>query len=346
VIAYSTCSQLGYMFVGLGVGAYGAGVFHLFTHAFFKALLFLGAGSVIHAMHHEQDMRNMGGLAPSIRFTTAMMAVGTLALVGFPGTAGFFSKDAIIEAAFVSHRPGATFAFIATDIAVLFTAFYSWRLFFMTFFGPRRWETQPAHGDHEGVHHDERSRDAEHPAGADHGHGAHGATPHESPLVMLVPLGVLAAGALLAGFLFKEAFIGHDYESFWKGSLFTLPDNKILEEIHHVPRWLAWSPVVFSFLGLGLALWFYILDRRKPAQLAAEQPLLYDFLLNKWYFDELYDRIFVRPAMWLGRSCGRRATAASSTASAPTASRPVSSTSRAAWSASRPATSTTTPSPC
>src|ERR671912_392754 len=138
VVAYSTCSQLGYMFVGLGVGAYATGIFHLFTHAFFKALLFLGAGSVIHAMHHEQDMRKMGGLAPFIRVTTVMMLVGTLALIGFPGTAGYFSKDAIIEAAFASHRPGAAFAFLCTIIAVLMTSFYSWRLYFLTFAGSAR----------------------------------------------------------------------------------------------------------------------------------------------------------------------------------------------------------------
>src|ERR687898_624140 len=165
VIAYSTCSQLGYMFVGLGVGAYSAGVFHLFTHAFFKALLFLGAGSVIHAMHHEQDMRNMGGLRRHIPFTAAMMAVGTLALTGFPFTAGFYSKDAIIEAAFASHRPGAAFAFLCTIIAVLMTSFYSWRLYFLTFEGQPRWghhghaahSAYPvAHGappDHEGADH-------------------------------------------------------------------------------------------------------------------------------------------------------------------------------------------------
>ena len=304
VVAYSTCSQLGYMFVGLGVGAYATGIFHLFTHAFFKALLFLGAGSVIHAMHHEQDMRRMGGLAPFIRVTTVMMLIGTLALIGLPGTAGYFSKDAIIEAAFASHRPGANFAFLMTVIAVLFTSFYSWRLFFMTFFGRRQWAEGahgPGHGDHEGVHHEERSRDAESPTAADHeqGHGEH--TPHESPLVMLVPLGVLAFGALFAGLAFKDAFIDHGYAEFWKGSLFTAPDNHIMEEFHHVPALVAWSPTVMLFIGFALALWFYILDTRKPAQLASEHPIIYDFLLNKWYFDELYDRIFVRPAMWLGR---------------------------------------------
>src|SRR4051812_9707321 len=306
VIAYSTCSQLGYMFVGLGVGAYAAGIFHLFTHAFFKALLFLGAGSVIHAMHHEQDMRHMGALRRYIPFTAAMMAVGTLALTGFPFTAGFYSKDAIIEAAYVSHRPGAAFAFLATVIAAGMTSFYSWRLFFLTFEGRARWGSHGAEAhapsDHEGVAHDDHSRDIEPASHADHKHGAHGDhTPHESPLTMLVPLGVLALGAIVTGFLFKEAFIGHNYDAFWKGALFTAKDNHILEEIHHVPAWVSWSPFVMMVIGFLLALWFYILDTRRSVELARQQPLLYDFLLNKWYFDELYDRIFVRPAMWLGR---------------------------------------------
>lgn len=306
VIAYSTCSQLGYMFVGLGTGAYAAGIFHLFTHAFFKALLFLGAGSVIHAMHHEQDIRNMGALRRYIPFTTAMMAIGTLALTGFPGTAGYFSKDAIIEAAYVSNNPGATFAFMATVLAVLMTSFYSWRLFFLTFEGRARWGAQGhahAPSDHEGAERDERSRDVEPATHADHEHhGSHGHHhPHESPLTMLVPLAVLALGSIVAGFAFKEYFLGHDYDAFWKGALASGPGNKILEEIHHVPAWVAWSPAVMMLLGFLLALWFYILDTRKPAELAAQQPLLYRFLLNKWYFDELYDVIFVRPALWLGR---------------------------------------------
>src|SRR5215218_3005627 len=305
VIAYSTCSQLGYMFVGLGVGAYAAGIFHLFTHAFFKALLFLGAGSVIHAMHHEQDMRHMGALRRYIPFTAAMMAVGTLALTGFPFTAGFYSKDAIIEAAFVSHRPGAAFAFLATVIAAGMTSFYSWRLFFLTFEGRARWGSHGAEAhapsDHEGVAHDDHSRDIEPASHADHEHSGHGDhTPHESPLTMLVPLGVLALGAVVAGFAFKESFIGHNYDAFWKGALFTAKDNHILEEIHHVPAWVAWSPFVMMLIGFLLALWFYILDTRRPVELARQQPLLYNFLLHKWYFDELYDRIFVRPAMWLG----------------------------------------------
>jgi NADH-quinone oxidoreductase subunit L len=306
VIAYSTCSQLGYMFVGLGAGAYATGIFHLFTHAFFKALLFLGAGSVIHAMHHEQDMRHMGGLAPYIKPTTAAMAIGTLALIGLWPFAGFYSKDAIIEAAYASHRPGATFAFVATVSAALLTSFYSWRLFFMTFFGARHWGAHAAHAhapsDHEGVDHDDHSRDAEPAAHADHEHGHHGDfTPHESPWTMLGPLAVLAIGSIAAGFLFNGPFIGHHADAFWKGALATGPDNHIMEEMHHVPAWVSWSPLVMLTVGFLVALWFYILDTRRPAELARQQAPLYEFLLHKWYFDELYDRIFVRPAMWLGR---------------------------------------------
>jgi len=286
VIAYSTCSQLGYMFVALGVGAYGAGIFHLFTHAFFKALLFLGAGSVIHAMHHEQDMRHMGNLRRYIPFTAAIMAIGTLALTGFPFTAGYYSKDAIIEAAFTSHRFGASFAFVATVFAALMTSFYSWRLFFMTFEGKARWDSHAAtHGEPEDHH--------------AHGHGEH--KPHESPMVMLVPLAILAAGAIAAGFLFKGAFIGEGYDAFWKGALFTAPGNNILEEMHHVPAWVAYSPFVMMLLGFLLALWMYIFDTRKPSQIANANPALYRFLLNKWYFDELYDVLFVRSAKRFGR---------------------------------------------
>jgi NADH-quinone oxidoreductase subunit L len=307
VIAYSTCSQLGYMFVALGVGAYSAGIFHLFTHAFFKALLFLGAGSVIHAMHHDQDIRNMGGLRRSIPFTAAMMAIGTLALTGFPFTAGYYSKDAIIEAAFVSHRDGAAFAFLATVTAAMMTSFYSWRLFFMTFEQKPRWASHGAghhaQGDHEGVEHDERSRDVEPAQAADHEHGAHHGehTPHESPLVMLVPLAVLAAGSVLAGLLFHDAFIGEHYNAFWKGALFTAPDNKILEEIHHVPAIIPWLPTIMMAAGFGLAWYMYLVEQAAPADLARRHPFLYRFLLNKWYFDELYDAIFVRPAMATGR---------------------------------------------
>jgi NADH-quinone oxidoreductase subunit L len=310
VIAYSTCSQLGYMFVALGVGAYSAGIFHLFTHAFFKALLFLGAGSVIHAMHHEQDMRNMGGLRRYIPFTAAMMAIGTLALTGFPFTAGYYSKDAIIEAAYASNRAGADYAFLCTVVAAFMTSFYSWRLFFVTFEQRPRWGVHAhgadahgaAHGDHEGVEHDDRSRDAEPANHAAHEHAdehGHGHTPHESPLVMLVPLAILALGALVAGFAFSEYFVGHHYAEFWKGSLASAPG--IYEDMHHVPAWVRYSPAVMMLLGFGLAYAFYIRDPSRPARTAREHPILYRFLLNKWYFDELYDRIFVRPAMWLGR---------------------------------------------
>ena len=326
VIAYSTCSQLGYMFVGLGVGAYATGVFHLFTHAFFKALLFLGAGSVIHAMHHEQDMRNMGGLRRYIPFTTAMMTIGTLALIGFPFTAGYYSKDAIIEAAYMSDRPGHVLAFLATVIAALMTSFYSWRLFFLTFEGPQRWVAHGAHGHddhahaahdhahaataheadgapghHEGVAHDDKGHDIE-PAShsALEHHDDHAPTPHESPLVMTIPLAVLAFGALFAGLIFKDRFIGHDMDKFWGHALAHGPENHIMHAIHDAPRWVSLSPFVMLVLGFVLAFWMYIRRPDVPHRLAESQPILYRFLLNKWYFDEVYDRIFVRPAKNFG----------------------------------------------
>ena len=313
VIAYSTCSQLGYMFVALGVGAYSAGIFHLFTHAFFKALLFLGAGSVIHAMHHEQDIRHMGGLRRHIPFTAAMMIVGTLALTGFPMTAGFFSKDAVIESAFASHAVGATMAFLLLVIAAFMTSFYSWRLYFLTFEGPARWagEGHDAHHDsHDLAHHDDHhaarndsKHDSKHDVQHDdhaHGHG-HAHMPHESPLVMLIPLAILAFGALFAGLVFAEGFIGHDYESFWKAAIFTGKDNHILHAMHEVPLWVKLSPFIAMTLGFLIAWYMYIRRPDLPGKLAASQPLLYNFLLNKWYFDELYDFLFVRPAKWLGR---------------------------------------------
>ncbi|TGS16904.1 NADH-quinone oxidoreductase subunit L [Mesorhizobium sp. M2E.F.Ca.ET.209.01.1.1] len=277
VIAYSTCSQLGYMFVALGVGAYGAAIFHLFTHAFFKALLFLGSGSVIHAVSDEQDMRKMGGLRKLIPATYWMMIIGTLALtgVGIPatviGTAGFFSKDAIIATSFASHNAVAAFAFILLVVAACFTSFYSWRLIFMTFHGEPR-------ASHEVMHH-----------------------VHESPPVMLVPLYVLAAGALFAGIIFHGAFIGEGYAEFWKASLFTLPDNHILHEIHELPLWVELAPFVAMVIGLAVAWKFYIRSPELPRSVAANHRLLYAFLLNKWYFDELYDFLFVQPAKRLGR---------------------------------------------
>ncbi|MER2534664.1 MAG: NADH-quinone oxidoreductase subunit L [Rhizobiaceae bacterium] len=276
VIAYSTCSQLGYMFVALGMGFYSAAIFHLFTHAFFKALLFLGSGSVIHAMSDEQDMRRMGGIRKLIPRTYWMMVIGTLALtgVGIPatviGTAGFFSKDAIIEGAFVGHNAVAGFAFVLLVVAALFTSFYSWRLIFMTFHGQPR-------------------------ATADVMHHV-----HESPPVMLVPLYLLAVGALFAGFVFHDFFIGEGYEHFWKAALFTLPDNHILHDFHGVPVWVKLAPFVSMILGFLTAYHFYIRSPRTPVELAARHRGLYAFLLNKWYFDELYDFLFVRPAKRLG----------------------------------------------
>ncbi|SEK42870.1 NADH dehydrogenase subunit L [Bosea lupini] len=308
VIAYSTCSQLGYMFVAMGVGAYSAGIFHLFTHAFFKALLFLGAGSVIHAMHHEQDMRNMGGLRKHIPLTAAAMTIGTLALTGFPLFAGYFSKDAIIESAYASVAHGgfaSSYAFVLLVVAALMTSFYSWRLYFMTFEGAPRWgghgHAAYGHDDHAHGHgHDDHAHAAH--AHDDHGHGhGHDHTPHESPLVMLIPLAVLSLGALVAGYVFKEAFIGHDYEHFWKAALFTGKDNHILHAMHEVPKWVVWSPFVAMLIGFLLALYMYVLRPEVPGKLAAANPVLYKFLLNKWYFDEIYDFLFVRPAMWLGR---------------------------------------------
>ncbi|MEI5678106.1 MULTISPECIES: NADH-quinone oxidoreductase subunit L [unclassified Mesorhizobium] len=276
VIAYSTCSQLGYMFVALGMGFYSAAIFHLFTHAFFKALLFLGSGSVIHAVSDEQDMRKMGGLRKLIPTTYWMMVIGTLALtgVGIPatiiGTAGFFSKDAIIEGSFVGHNPAAGFAFIALVIAAVFTSFYSWRLIFMTFHGKPR-------------------------ATADVMHHV-----HESPPVMLVPLFILAVGALFAGVIFHDAFIGEGYSEFWKAALYILPENHILHDFHGVPVWVKLAPFAAMILGFGVAYQFYIRSPETPKYLASQHRGLYAFLLNKWYFDELYDFLFVRPAKRLG----------------------------------------------
>ncbi len=273
VIAYSTCSQLGYMFVAMGVGAYGVGIFHLFTHAFFKALLFLGAGSVIHAMSGEQDMRKMGGLGPYVRITQAVMLIGTFSLtgVGIPGIggfAGFHSKDAIIEA---SYAGGSTFAFALLVIAALCTSFYSWRLAFMTFSGPTR-------ADKEVLDH-----------------------AHESPPVMLVPLYVLAAGAIIAGFAFQHWFMGEGQAEFWGAAIYRSPDNHILTQMESVPLLVKWSATIAMLAGLGLAWLFYIRDTSLPKALAAVNQPAYQFLLNKWYFDELYDFIFVRPAKWIGR---------------------------------------------
>jgi len=271
IVAYSTCSQLGYMFVAMGVGAYSVGMFHLFTHAFFKALLFLGSGSVIHAMHHEQDIRHMGGLRERIPYTYIVMIIGTLALTGFPLTAGYFSKDAVIEAAYVGKNPMAFYAFICTIVAAMLTSFYSWRLIFKTFHG------EP---------HDRR----------------HWREARESPMVMLIPLGFLAAGSMLAGLPFKEIFAGHGVEGFFRESLTFAKSNHVLEDMHHVPLQVAVLPTVMMLLGFVIAWHFYIRRPDIPVELARQHDWLYRFLLNKWYFDELYDLIFVRPTKWLGRT--------------------------------------------
>jgi NADH-quinone oxidoreductase subunit L len=310
VIAYSTCSQLGYMFVALGAGVYSAGIFHLFTHAFFKALLFLGAGSVIHAMHHEQDMRNMGGLKNKIPATYWLMIIGTLALtgVGIPGTslgfAGFFSKDAIIETAYAVGGSAGQFAFWLLVIAALFTSFYSWRLIHLTFHGKPR-DAQHGHGAHvvahDGDSHDEPLDDH----AADHGHGHHGSAydnAHESPRVMLIPLYILAAGAVLAGVVFYDLFFGHaeHIEHFFQGSV--VVNAEMIDEAHHVPLWVKWSATIAMLIGFAAAWQMYIRDPGMPKRIADTNPGLYKFLLNKWYFDELYDRIFVKPSLFVGRA--------------------------------------------
>jgi len=270
VVAYSTCSQLGYMFVAMGVGAYSVGMFHLFTHAFFKALLFLGSGSVILAMHHEQDMRHMGGLWRKLPFTYATMLIGTLALTGFPFTAGYFSKDAIIESADVSTNPMAAYGFIMTLGAAALTAFYSWRLIFMTF-----------HGE---------PHDREHYEHA-----------HESPLVMLVPLALLAIGSLAAGYPVLALFTGHGADSIFHDALRLVTADTLYEQAEKLPLWVTLSPTVMMIGGFLVAWYFYIRRPDVPRELARQQQPLYQFLLHKWYFDEIYDVLIVRPTLWLGR---------------------------------------------
>jgi NADH-quinone oxidoreductase subunit L len=317
VIAYSTCSQLGYMFVAAGVGVYSVAMFHLLTHAFFKAMLFLGAGSVIHGMHHEQDMRNYGGLRKKLPLTFWAMLIGTLAItgVGIPltgwiGFAGFASKDAVIESAFVGSAGG--YAYWMLVIAALFTSFYSWRLMFLTFWGE--------------------------PRGNKHTHDH----AHESPTVMLVPLGVLALGAIFAGAIWYGSFFGKTNEvvKFFGGkygepahelveavaerspkaselhyvmeskpgeaAIYIAPQNTVLHEAHYVPTWVKLSPFIAMVIGFLTAFQMYIRRPELPAKLAENQRPLYLFLLNKWYFDEIYDFVFVRPAKALGRFLWKR----------------------------------------
>ena len=308
VIAYSTCSQLGYMFFAAGVGAYNAAMFHLFTHAFFKALLFLGAGSVIHAMHHEQDMRYYGGLRKAIPLTFWAMMAGTLAITGVGilgvfGFAGFYSKDAIIEAAFASGTESGGIAFAVAVFAALLTSFYSWRLVFLTFYGKPRWASSEhiQHAVHDAHHHDGHAQGS-HDHG-DHGHGDDGTAgyhPHESPSTMLIPLAVLAIGAVFAGYGFHHAFLDAEHGAeFWKGSLAF--DAHLMHKMHDVPLLVKLSAPIVMLLGLATAWWAYVKDTSVPARFTAQFEGLYKFLYNKWYWDELYNLIFVRPAFWLGR---------------------------------------------
>jgi len=266
VVAYSTCSQLGYMFAAEGVGAYNAGIFHLFTHASFKALLFLGAGAVIHTLHHEQDLRRMGALRKVLPFTWATMLVGTLSLTGFPFTAGFVSKDAIIEATYAAHSQVGTYAFVLTLVSAILTSFYSWRLMFLAFEGkPREPKDVLEHA-------------------------------HEPPWTMGLPLILLALGSLLAGGLFAHLFIGGAQAEFWRGSLVSHAG-----EAHEAPLWVALAPTVAMAAGFGVAWYFYITNPLVPFGLAKRFRGAYLFLLNAWYFDALYDALFVRPAKRLGR---------------------------------------------
>ena len=328
VVAYSTCSQLGYMFVGLGVGGFGLGIFHLFTHAFFKALLFLCCGSVITAMHHEQDMRHMGGLHNVIPRTYWAMTIGTLALVGFPFTAGWYSKDAIIEAAYAATTPGHLYAWLLATAAVFLTSFYSFRLVFLTFFETPRWQAAHAHADNTGITDKEGHKAHLEPTNrpetgghdhvtADHpdAHAAHDVkehpddvhreghefVPHESPNTMLIPLYVLSVGALFAGMVFHSYFIGDHQAEFWKGALFYGPNNHILEEMEKVPFVVKQLPLVMLIGGFGLAWLGYMYDLGAPARWAKTNPMIYALLSHKWYFDEIYDTIFVKPAFMIGR---------------------------------------------
>ena len=302
VIAYSTCSQLGYMFFAAGVGAYEAAMFHLFTHAFFKALLFLGAGSVIHGMHHEQDMRRMGGLAKFMPLTYAAMMIGTIAIIGLGlphtklGFSGFFSKDAILESAFAGATAGVSFAEVAFWfglLAAFLTSFYSWRLIYMTFHGPAPHE---AHG-HDAHAHDAHGHDDH--AHGDHGHG-HDHKPHESPLVMLIPLALLSIGAVFAGFYFYDAFVDSNNEAFWAGAIYRAEANHVLHDRHNVPEWVLWAPLVVTVGGFLIATFTYFFNRGVGARVAASGGPLHALFSNKWYFDEIYQATLVRGAAFLG----------------------------------------------
>jgi NADH-quinone oxidoreductase subunit L len=309
VIAYSTCSQLGYMFFAAGVGAYNAAMFHLFTHAFFKALLFLGAGSVIHAMHHEQDMRYYGGLRKHIPLTFWAMMAGTLAITGVGvvalhvGFAGFHSKDAILEAAFASGTEMGRTAFWIGTFAALLTSFYSWRLMFLTFWGKPRWEQSEhiQHAVHDSHGHEDHGHDAH--AHDDHGHG-HAASdgtagyhPHESPLAMLVPLLVLSIGAVVAGYLFSPQFL--DSAEFWNGAL--AYNEHLMHAMHEVPWGVKYAATIVMVLGLLGAIYCYLVNTSFPGKVVEQLGPIYRFVYRKWMFDELYHFLFIVPAFWLGR---------------------------------------------
>ncbi|MCK6418150.1 MAG: NADH-quinone oxidoreductase subunit L [Alphaproteobacteria bacterium] len=293
VIAYSTMSQLGYMFFALGVSAYGAAMFHLMTHAFFKALLFLGAGSVIHALSGEQDMRKMGGIWKKIPVTYVLMWIGSLALAGVPFFAGYYSKDIMLEAAWARDTGVAHFAYWLGIAAAFMTAFYSWRLLFMTFHGKPR-------ASAEVMHH-----------------------VHESPPVMLVPLFVLALGALMAGAVFYQPFVGSaggheasaahhtepahesperwNRQAFWGPAIQVRPGNDTLEVAHNVADWVKRMPTVVGVLGIVLAFVMYILQPRLPGRMKEIFSAPHTLFYNKWFWDEIYQFVLVRPALLLGR---------------------------------------------
>ena len=264
IVAYSTCSQLGYMFVALGSGAYQIAIFHLFTHAFFKALLFLGSGSVIHAVSDEQDIRKMGGLYKLIPFTWMVMLIGTLGLTGAPLMSGYYSKDGIIEAAFVSQTEGHLYAFYLLVFSALLTSFYSWRLIFLTFNGKSNISTEIF------------------------------SKIHESPRVMLFPLVILSILTIFSGIYFADYFMSHDYQFLWQSSIYLSENNHVIESIHYVPKWVKYSPLVMMILGFITASIFYLIYPNIPKFLSTQFNFLYRFLLNKWYFDEIYELIFVK----------------------------------------------------
>ena len=266
IVAYSTCSQLGYMFFAAGVGAYHVAMFHLFTHAFFKALLFLGAGSVIHAFKDEQDIRNMGGVRKKLPHTYIFMLLGTLALTGFPFLSGFYSKDAIIEFAYLKNSALGNYAATIGIFTAFLTSIYSWRLFFKVFHGPYNNKKIPLDKT------------------------------HESPLIMLIPLVFLGLGAIFSGYLFKNTFIGHHSNEFWQGSIFFL--NEIKHDV--IPLWLLLITPVLVVISIPISFYYYILNPKVLEDFKNTNIPLYNFLLNKWYIDELYEKVFVNPAKKIG----------------------------------------------